>query len=182
MSTQIDGTDCCEEDRFSPIAALFNISLTIFLMMLFNVFPQRIGMVVSASDPDSFIPLFNPEFLDAYLPWFNAWWGLALSLNFVLLGLRRWTVATRWADFGLTLFGLSILLKVANAGPILNPGNEWIVEGLPWLEIGEGFTMALVLSLNWTVWVITMAVAIGAIVKFVQLVRMSIAGVQPQPA
>lgn len=170
-------------EPFSPVLALFNICFTVFFMVLFNVFPQRIGMIITATDPTSFVPLLNPEFLDTYLPWFNAWWGLALALNFAHLGLRRWTQATRWADFGLTLFALSILLRIANRGPaILNSGAEWVVNGRPLLEVGESVSMALSMSFQIMLWLIIAATCLGAIVKFVHLVRAGVAGIQPRPA
>ena len=51
-------------------------------------------------------------FLETWLPWFNLWWILALSLNIVHLSLGRWTLATRALDIVVIGLGLNIVLSL----------------------------------------------------------------------
>lgn len=87
-------------------------------IVLFNFFPQWVGVWKSAADPDSFVPLLAPDFA-ANMPWLNLWWGLALALEVAHLGLRRWLPPTRWADLALSVLAGLILLQVMLQGPIL---------------------------------------------------------------
>ena len=57
-----------------------NLCLIAASAMLFNVYPERVGLLKSVTVPSSFTPLLAPEF-HTYLPWLNLWWGLTFSLN-----------------------------------------------------------------------------------------------------
>ena len=90
----------------------------IAVIVLFNGFPDRIGILISATDPDSFYPLLAPSF-QGHVPWLNVWWGLALCLAVIKLVYGRWTSALRWADLGLNVFGMVVLGRLLFGGPIL---------------------------------------------------------------
>ncbi len=116
------------------------------LLVLFNAFPERIGVIVSADDPSSFVPLLAPEFFEDLLLRLNVWWGLALALNVVNLYYDRWMWGTRLADYALTFFGMFILLKVIFS-PILGVNPEWVQPGQPAVLVAE----RLVPLLTWLV-------------------------------
>lgn len=116
------------------------------LLVVFNAFPERIGVIVSADDPSSFVPLLAPEFFEDLLLRLNVWWGLALALNVVKLYFGRWNWGTRLADYALTFFGMFILLKVIFS-PILGVNPEWVQPGQPAVLVAE----RLVPLLTWLV-------------------------------
>jgi len=95
-------------------------------IILFNFYPQRVGILVSANDPSSFIPLLAPE-SRVHLPWLNLWWGLALATNLVDLGVAgalghepvRWQVAKQWVDVGLGILSTIVLFRLLVGGPIV---------------------------------------------------------------
>jgi hypothetical protein len=113
-----DQTRARQPDRVRLAGVAIRICFLIGAIVLFNAFPQWIGTYRSLDDVSSFVPLLAPGF-QAYMPALNVWWALALTLNFLLLGLRRWTPATRWADLGLTVFGMCILANMLAGPPIL---------------------------------------------------------------
>ena len=90
----------------------------IALIVLFNAFPNRIGILISATDPHSFYPLLAPGF-QVHVPWLTLWWGLALSLAVIKFAYNRWTVALRWANLGLNILGMVVLGRLLLGGPIL---------------------------------------------------------------
>lgn len=102
--------------------------------VVFNFFPDKIGVLVSLNDPQSFIPLLAPEFID-HLSWLNLWWGLALLLGGVKLIFGRWRTAMRWAEVGLSLLAGFILFRLVTGGPIVGINPEWAgaVSGF-WME------------------------------------------------
>jgi len=116
------------------------------LLVVFNAFPERIGVIVSADEPSSFVPLLAPEFFEDLLLRLNVWWGLALALNVVNMYYDRWMWGTRLADYALTFFGMFILLKVIFS-PVLGVNPEWVQPGQPAVLVAE----RLVPLLTWLV-------------------------------
>jgi hypothetical protein len=111
--------------RVSRILAAVDICVLLGMLVLFNVFPEKIGIYSSAVQPYVFVPLLTPEWL-SYIPWLNTWWGLALTLALIKLVYGRWTQALRWADLGVHLLGICLLASVVLSGPLVGvePGGS----------------------------------------------------------
>ena len=109
-----------DQDRISVAQTLVRMGVILAASVLFNFYPEKVGVIQSATDPSSFTPLLAPEF-QSYLFWLNLWWGLDLSLRLVHLIRRRWTVATRWADIVLRLLNVLLL--------------GWMVLGVPFITV-----------------------------------------------
>lgn len=107
-----------DPDRIRIAGVVVNLCFIIGAIVIFNVFPDRVGYVRSLDKPSTFVPLLAPEF-QSYMPLLNTWWALAMALNLAHLGYRRWTPWKRWADLGLTAFGMVILAKMLAGPPIL---------------------------------------------------------------
>jgi hypothetical protein len=88
------------------------------VLILFNAFPQWVGILASAENPASFVPLLTPEF-HVYMPLLNFWWALALCLAYLELFYGRWTLALRAADLGLCVLGIRVLGRFLFGGPIV---------------------------------------------------------------
>ena len=110
------------------------------VLILFNAFPQWVGILVSADNLSSFVPLITPEF-QVYMPWLNLCWGLALCLAYVELFYGRWTLALRAADLGLCALGILVLCRFLFGGPIVGlnsapiPFLGLIVKATLWLAL-----------------------------------------------
>ena len=98
------------------------------LLLLFNRYPDHIGVVVSADDPSTFVPLLSPAFLELFLLRLNVWWGLTVALDVVNIYVGRWLGATRLLDCALTFFGMFILAR-AIASPLVGVNPEWVQAG-----------------------------------------------------
>jgi len=107
-------------DRISKGRTLVDLLVIVAAAIVLNFFPQKVGVLVSATDPSSFIPLLAPEF-PSYLFWLNIWWGVTLSLYVAHLVLGEWNRATRWIDVGRRLSGVLLL--------------GWIVVGAPFIVV-----------------------------------------------
>jgi len=97
--------------RINRLLTVVEISILIGVIVLFNAFPEKVGIYSSAVEPYVFVPLLTPEWL-SYIPWLNVWWGLALTLALVKLVYGRWTEALRWADLGVHLLSICVLASV----------------------------------------------------------------------
>lgn len=101
---------------------LLEILLLLAVIVLFNLYTDRVGVYGQAFETDTFTPLLGERFR-SFLPYLNVWWGLSLALAAAKLILGRWTPITRWADFALTLFGISVLIRLLTGGPIAQVGS-----------------------------------------------------------
>ena len=107
-----------DPDRIHAAQTIVKMCLIVAASVLFNFFPEKVGVIKSLTDPSGFTPLLAPAF-QSYLPWLNLYWGLAFSLLVVHLGLRRWTVVTRWLDLALRIFGAFVLLGMVLGAPFI---------------------------------------------------------------
>jgi hypothetical protein len=104
-----------DPDRISYFGRIFVLYCIAAVALLFNFYPDWVGIVMVRGDDVRVIRLLQPAF-GRYLPFVNAWWALAFVLGLVVLRDGRWRTPTRWAEFGLELFNAAILLAIV-AGP-----------------------------------------------------------------
>lgn len=126
-----------DRDRIQVATTLIGCCIVLASMVLFNAYPEHIGLRISADRPASFVPL-APEFFGEVLPRLNAWWGLTLALAAVNLTYGRWTWGTRLADIALTVFGIFIFVKVI-ATPLFAQHGAWLPAELSVLTMPERF-------------------------------------------
>lgn len=116
------------QDRVHVVGTIVEMVLILAVMVLFDFFPDKVGFVRSLADASSFRPLLAPEFQEHMLR-LNLYWGLALSLCVFNLSLGRWTLYTRWAEFGLSALAAYIMLRMVLGGPLLAyPGLTMLVK------------------------------------------------------
>ena len=113
-----------DADRIQRVWVAGEMIVILAVIVLFNFFPDKVGVLVSLTDPQSFIPLLAPEFMD-HLAWLNLWWGLALLLAGAKLIIGRWRTAMRWAEIGLQFFAGFILFRLVMGGPIVGINSAW---------------------------------------------------------
>ena len=149
-----------DPDRVHVVGTIVEMVLIMAVMVLLNLFPDRIGIIPSLTDPSGVRPLLAPEF-QVHMPWLNVYWGLALCLCALNLTLGRWTPHARWAELGLNVLAAYILLGMVTGGPLtLYPGVT--------LAVKVALAIALVVT------------SIATIVKLVQLVTRELSAAQPR--
>jgi hypothetical protein len=97
----------------------------IILLVMFNFFPQLIGVHVFVSvngGPVAWysVPFLADTFFSTYLPLLNILWLVNIGLNVLLLRQGRWRVFTRLIDLGMTIFGAYICYYALSGPPILS--------------------------------------------------------------
>jgi hypothetical protein len=104
-----------DPERISPPGVVFRIYAIVALFVWVNFFPETFGIWFFTDKQVHTIPFSD---LGLYLPvlLMNVWWALALVLNLWVLRVGRWTRESRWAEFGLGVFGAGILYVILAGG------------------------------------------------------------------
>ena len=153
-----------DRNAISSNEMIVEIVFTTLALVVFNVLPQRVGVFVSAMEPDSFVPLLSPVFFERYLPWLNMYWALTLGLAFINLVFQRWTIATRLADIGVNLLGLNIFVSMLFGPSILGVNLEWAEAGSAWVQVAQAF----VTPMSWIVSLILVLATFGTIIELIK--------------
>ena len=128
---EIEDTD---RTRIQISGIIVETGLTAIALIVFNFFPQWIGIGFVASIDDAparwyTIPLLTPDFFTTYLPLINISWILQIVLNIVLLRQGRWQLVTRLIDVALTAFSAFILYRLIT-GPAFLTFEAIAIESL----------------------------------------------------
>jgi hypothetical protein len=112
-----------DRSRIDARSLLFEIVCIIAALVVFNLFPEWIGLNFAASVNDAparwySFPLLSGAFFTNVLPLWNLNFMLSILLNLFLLRRGRWERLTRVIDFGLAVFGIVILAAMLG-GPAL---------------------------------------------------------------
>jgi hypothetical protein len=117
-----------ELDHVHLVGTVIEVGLIAAIAIVFNFFPEKVGIFKSLTDPASFTPLLAPEF-QVHMPMLNLYWGFAFSLCIANLALRRWNIITRGAELGLNLLALAVLVQMVLGGPIaVSPGITMVIK------------------------------------------------------
>lgn len=107
-----------ESARIKRGELIFGVVMGVLMIVLFNLYPEKIGYFNTIGDGAVVLPLFAQEFF-VHVPWLTASWIMDIVLKLAVLRNGRWTPITRWMEFAFALFGLYVLYRIVNGGPIL---------------------------------------------------------------
>jgi hypothetical protein len=102
-----------DRDRISVGGAVARICLLVALLVVVNIPPEGLGL--SLTRTESGLWIVSP-LLKASRSGLNLWLTLSLALWVVNLYYGRWQRATRWADLGLSVLGVFVLLPLFEGG------------------------------------------------------------------
>ena len=150
-----------DEIRFwEPILA---IVFTLLGLLVFNFYPQVLGIAWTSNTSTVFIPALSEAFF-RMLPWINLTWLLGVGLNLWLLRNGRWTPVTRWLEIGLKLAGIAIAAVLLSGPSILALDAASFTKVA--IEPAAAATLANLLQQ-----MVTIALAIAIIVGLVEVIR-----------
>jgi hypothetical protein len=113
-----------DRDDVKPMSQVPDILLTVFSLVVFNIFGRQIGAYFNnATGQPVFIPALTPLFF-TYLPWINLTWGLGLILNVALIRTGKWQTWSRWYHVGLDVLSIVILIAMASGPSIVTAAAE----------------------------------------------------------
>jgi len=98
-----DLPDVEDADQVGVASTVAEIVFIVLGLILFNFYPQYIGLYGFTDTGNFFAPLLSDAFF-SYMPWINLLWGLQFALDVWLVQQRRWQAGSR------------LLLMVVKAG------------------------------------------------------------------
>ncbi len=104
-------------NRIKRAELIAGIVLSLCAIIIFNFFPQWLGMVKNPDEVNVIIPILTPQFL-SFVPLLTVYWILEILFKLVLLRQGEWQPATRWLELALGLFSLYINYQILTGGPI----------------------------------------------------------------
>lgn len=113
--------------RFNRVWLTIETALLATVIIIFNLLALDVGpmgIVTSAAEQNSFVPLVAPG-IKSLVPWFNLWLGSAFIINLVNLLRGRWHPLTRLADLGTGIVGIGVLAATIVIGPVLALEPTW---------------------------------------------------------
>jgi hypothetical protein len=106
-------------DALKPVGIIWDIAVTIFVILVFNFHPEWVGMGYLQNGIWYWVPILSQAFF-SYIPWLNLIWAGTVVLNIILLRQMRWQPLTRWIRIGLRFFNIVILYHMLVGPSIIN--------------------------------------------------------------
>lgn len=118
-----------DPDRISPGLMVFGMYAILAIAVLLNLYPQWLvaGIRLQGDQAVWGLSLLLPAFA-IHMPFINAFLALDFFLKFTVLRHERWRSETRWAEFGLGLFGAAIIYLIIIGPEVFR--FDWIVKTL----------------------------------------------------
>jgi hypothetical protein len=145
---------------WEPIVA---IAFTLLGLLVFNLYPQAIGIAFLKDGQWTFVPALSEAFF-RMLPWLNIAWILGIVLQVALLRQGRWTPLTRWFDIGQKIVGIVIAYVLLKGPSIL----ALTAADLTKVSIEASAATTLVILLNQ---MMTIALVIAVVVGGIEVIH-----------
>jgi hypothetical protein len=113
----LDLPPIADDNRINRLELGFGMIWTAAFLILFNFYPQWIGVATIANGETGFFPFFAPAFA-VHVPWLTLIWMLELMLKSVVLAQGRWTTITRWLELSLVPLTIFVLNRIRTGGEI----------------------------------------------------------------
>ena len=121
---------------------LGSIAFSAGALMLFNLFPEWVAVYGSHDGEWGVIARLTPSFR-AFIPWLSALWAIEIALSAEVLRQGRWSRFTRSVEVLHGAFGMFVLYRIVEDGPILT------LAPLGWLVKGAITIVLVVMAIEW---------------------------------
>jgi hypothetical protein len=155
----------------------FEMAMTAIALVIFNFYPQIIGIGFSIEQSWRPIPILAEVFFSRYLVWLNFLWVSEIILDAILIGRGRWETVTSW--FYMTIKGLGMILALAMlTGPSLVgvTAERLMVEG--GMSIDQGIILTTLFTQGMRV-ALVLTIVFGGVDLVKQLYRMVFKKMKP---
>jgi hypothetical protein len=122
-----------DPDRVKISEEVFEILASAAFLIIFNAYPEKVGLIIFSDDTWTFIPVLTEAFF-RYLPWLNLISALQIGLNVYLLREGIWQTSTRLASLALKLGTAAVALFMLT-GPAILAITPEAVAGTPMAAI-----------------------------------------------
>jgi hypothetical protein len=145
-----------DPEVIKPAGMMVDVVFTLAALVLFNAFPQWIGIGMNVNGAWVFTSILAPAFFQ-YLPWISVLWALTAALKIAVVSQGRWQPATRWASIALVVFNIGLAERMLT-GPDLVAIDPTVLFGLaPMLNTLANAGVRLALGISLVVMVVEVA-------------------------
>ena len=155
-----------EPNRINPFELTIETVGTLAALMIFNLYPQWVGIYVYQNGHWLVAPVLAQAFFQ-YLPWLNLLWSAQILLDLVVLAQRRREPITHWVWLGLGAARVAVFLAIV-LGPAIIQLDPATLASLGWGPIDAQSLSSANEGLNTLVRV---GLGIGAAVSAVNIAR-----------
>jgi hypothetical protein len=106
-----------EPNLIKPAGVVVEIVLTVAALVLFNLYPEWVGVNIPDRGVWQHYSVLTPAFAD-YMWALNALFCLGILHNLVLLGHGEWRPWTRWTKVALTIGGMVLVAVMIGGEPV----------------------------------------------------------------
>ena len=124
-----DLPDVEDADQVSRGSLIAEIVFTVLALVLFNIYPQYIGIYSFTEKGSAFIPVLSQAFF-SYMPWINLLWALQIGFDLMLLQQMRWTNAARWFWIAVKGGGIALAYAMLTGPSLINLTPEALMTGM----------------------------------------------------
>lgn len=116
-----------DPDRISAGGIVFGMYMILAFAVLLNFYPQWVvaGIRLQGDQAVWGLSLLLPAFV-VHMPFINTFLALDFLLKLIILRHGRWRRDTRWAEFGLGLFGAAIIYLIVVGPEVFR--FDWIIK------------------------------------------------------
>jgi len=152
-----------DPEVIKPAGMMVDVVLTLAALVLFNAFPQWVGIGMNVNGQWVFTSILTPAFFQ-YLPWISVLWALTAALKIAVVSQGRWQAATRWASIALAIFNIGLAERMLS-GPALIAVDPAVLPGLaPMLDTLANAGLRIALGVTVVVMVVEVAKALYKLV------------------
>ena len=167
-----------DREKFNPSGLVAEVVFTLIALVLFNAFPQYVGMASVRDGQWVIVSLLAPAFF-TYLPWISLLWALKATVDILALGQGRWTVGLRWALIGLGLGSIALGYRIL-MGPAIVAFPPDTITRLGW---GTATAMSMQELSNLVNWAVRLSIVVALVVEGIEvasrLIRLLLKGIRP---
>ncbi len=127
-----------DPDEVKMSEAIATIIFTVAGLVIFNLYPNVVGLAFNTDGVWTFIPILSKVFF-TYLPWINLLGVLQIIFNLYQLRQRVWTTATRLFNIAIELCTISLASAMLKGPSLIDLGVEKFA-GTPLADAADVFT------------------------------------------
>lgn len=124
-----DLPDVEKPDEIIKSNLIVEVVFTVLGLILFNVYPEYIGIYGFTDDKSFFVPILSDAFF-SYMPWINLLWAMQIGCNLILLQQMRWQAGTRWFWIAIKAGGIALAYAMLVGPSIINLTPEALMSGM----------------------------------------------------
>ena len=123
------------DERFSRTRTLVKVGIMGALLIVANLFPDKVGIYFVGSVNGSpigwhMVPVLSPAFSQLYVPLLNVLWGLTIALHLGVLWQGDWKWPTRLGELALNGYEAYVLYCMATGPSPVSMLSGLVVAGL----------------------------------------------------